>query len=210
VRYRTDGTIFFCALGNGARSDVLFLRRASAPSPAPKKLDGLTLATRRWKGRHLPDAVLPLFLPQVHLRPGLAVVNISLVDIAHVRGTRQVRDCSCCLVCMPPRDQGRQCLPMAHRRVDHIVQLSPLAVLAQFGDRIGSDLIAIGLGQFELASLEAHPHQRKGDGVSQQLALGVRGHHEIVNKTGTKSRIGCSRRLPVTLNSRLYSISHCI
>ena len=34
--------IFFARIRNGARSDVLFLRRASAPSPAPKKLDGST------------------------------------------------------------------------------------------------------------------------------------------------------------------------
>jgi len=73
---------------------------------------------------------------------------------------------------------------MANRRVDHIVKLFPLAVLSQFVDRIGSDLVAIGLGQFELPSLEACPSERKSDGVPEQLALRV-GYYEIVNKTGT-------------------------
>ena len=56
---------------------------------------------------------------------------------------------------------------MAHGRVDHILKLFPLAVLSQFADRIGSDLVAIGLGQFELTPLEAHPDERKSDGVSE-------------------------------------------
>jgi hypothetical protein len=88
---------------------------------------------------------------------------------------------------------------MANRRVDHIVKLFPLAVLSPFVDRIGSDLIAIGLGQFELPSPEANPSERKSDGVSQQLALRV-SHHEIVNKTGTKSSSECLQGRLIAFN----------
>src|SRR5262245_27119893 len=95
-------------------------------------------------------------------------------------------------------------LPMAHGRVDRILKLFPLAVLSQFADRIGSDLVAIGLGQFELPSLEAYPSERKSDGVPEQLALRV-GHHETVNKTGTKSRSECSQGWRVAFNSWLYA-----
>jgi hypothetical protein len=80
---------------------------------------------------------------------------------------------------------------MSNGRDDDVIKLFPLTMPAQLADRIGRDLVAVMLGQFELPALEAHATERKRNRVLEQIALRVPVHRDMVNKTGTQSRADC-------------------
>ena len=69
---------FLRATRNGVQLEGLLLRRASAPSPAPKKLDCSTLA-RRWKGRQPPGRS---FLFSSRLLLAITPVWVSRVSVS--------------------------------------------------------------------------------------------------------------------------------
>jgi hypothetical protein len=74
---------------------------------------------------------------------------------------------------------------MSDWRGDHVIELFPLTMPAQLDDRIGGDLVAVVLRQFELAPLEANAAESERNRVSEQIALRVPVHQGIVNITGT-------------------------